>query len=119
MNRPPDSVRGPSGRAERERELLRAYHVDGDRRARDELAEQMVPLARALAGRYTGRGEPHEDLVQVACVGVMKAIEGFDLSRDVRFSSYATPRYSARSSATSATRRGRCASRAACRSCRS
>jgi RNA polymerase sigma-B factor len=51
----------------------------------------MVPLARALAGRYSGRGEPLDDLVQVACVGVMKAIEGFDLSRDVRFSSYATP----------------------------
>jgi RNA polymerase sigma-B factor len=78
-------------RADRERALLRAYHEDGDTRARDELAEQMVPLARALAGRYSGRGEPLEDLVQVACVGVMKAIEGFDLSRDVRFSSYATP----------------------------
>ena len=82
---------GLLNRAERERELLRAYHVRGDTRARDELAEQMVPLARALAGRYTGRGEPLEDLFQVACVGVMKAIEGFDLSRDVRFSSYATP----------------------------
>jgi len=82
---------GLLNRAERERELLRAYHVRGDTRARDELAEQMVPLARALAGRYTGRGEPQEDLFQVACVGVMKAIEGFDLSRDVRFSSYATP----------------------------
>ena len=38
-----------------------------------------------------GRGEPLDDLVQVACVGIMKAIDGFDLSRDVRFSSYATP----------------------------
>jgi len=50
-----------------------------------------VPLARALAGRYTGRGEPLDDLVQVACVGIMKAIDGFDLEREVRFSSYATP----------------------------
>jgi len=89
---PGDSGAGGAGdRAERERTLLRAYHKDGDTRARDELAEQMVPLARALAGRYGGRGEPLDDLVQVACVGVMKAIEGFDLSRDVRFSSYATP----------------------------
>jgi len=71
--------------------LLRRYHVDGDSRARDVLAEEMLPLARALAGRYAGRGEPLDDLVQVACVGIMKAIEGFDLSRDVRFSSYATP----------------------------
>ncbi len=71
--------------------MLRAYHERGDTRARDELAEQMVPLARALAGRYSGRGEPLDDLVQVACVGVMKAIDGFDLAREVRFSSYATP----------------------------
>ncbi|MEA2224111.1 MAG: polymerase sigma-B factor, partial [Solirubrobacteraceae bacterium] len=72
-------------RAGRERALLRAYHEGGDTRARDALAEEMVPLARALAGRYSGRGEPIDDLVQVACVGIMKAIEGFDLSRDVRF----------------------------------
>jgi RNA polymerase sigma-B factor len=77
--------------ARRERELLRRYHRHGDNRARDQLAEEMLPLARALAGRYTGRGEPLDDLVQVACVGIMKAIDGFDLSRDVRFSSYATP----------------------------
>lgn len=78
-------------RALRERELLKRYHERGDTRARDQLAEEMVPLARALAGRYTGRGEPLDDLVQVACVGIMKAIDGFDLSREVRFSSYATP----------------------------
>src|ERR1700712_4258011 len=78
-------------RADRERELLRGYHEDGDTRARDTLAEEMVPLARALAGRYSGRGEPLDDLVQVACVGIMKAIKGFDLGREVRFSSYATP----------------------------
>jgi RNA polymerase sigma-B factor len=93
MSRSGDSggAASPGGRADRERDLLRAYHERGDTRARDELAEQMVPLARALAGRYGGRGEPLDDLVQVACVGVMKAIDGFDLARDVRFSSYATP----------------------------
>jgi RNA polymerase sigma-B factor len=78
-------------RAAREQDLLRRYHHRGDTRARDQLAEEMLPLARALAGRYAGRGEPMDDLVQVACVGIMKAIEGFDLNRDVRFSSYATP----------------------------
>src|SRR3954451_22423220 len=77
--------------AARERDLLRRYHVDGDPSARDELAEEMLPLARALAGRYAGRGEPLDDLIQVACIGIMKAIDGFDLSREVRFSSYATP----------------------------
>src|SRR3954469_19535722 len=80
-----------AARAEREHELLRRYHVDGDVAAKDQLAEEMLPLARALAGRYAGRGEPLDDLVQVACIGIMKAIEGFDLDRDVRFSSYATP----------------------------
>jgi RNA polymerase sigma-B factor len=80
-----------STRAARERDLLRRYHVGGDLSARDELAEEMLPLARALAGRYAGRGEPIDDLVQVACIGIMKAIDGFDLSREVRFSSYATP----------------------------
>jgi RNA polymerase sigma-B factor len=80
-----------AARAAREQELLRRYHRHGDTFARDQLAEEMLPLARALAGRYAGRGEPMDDLVQVACVGIMKAIEGFDLDRDVRFSSYATP----------------------------
>ena len=78
-------------RAQREQELLRRIHRHGDLRARDQLAEEMLPLARALAGRYAGRGEPLDDLVQVACVGIMKAIDGFDITRDVRFSSYATP----------------------------
>jgi RNA polymerase sigma-B factor len=80
-----------AGIARHERELLRRVHQDGDRAARNELAERMLPLARSLAGRYAGRGEPLEDLVQVASIGVMKAIDGFDLSRDVRLSSYATP----------------------------
>jgi RNA polymerase sigma-B factor len=85
------AIPSTAGRAARERELLRRYHVEGDPTARDELAEEMLPLARALAGRYAGRGEPLEDLVQVACIGIMKSIDGFDLSREVRFSSYATP----------------------------
>src|ERR1700755_1419472 len=80
-----------AARAHREQELLRRYHHGGDTQARDQLAEEMLPLARALAGRYAGRGEPRDDLGQVACVGIMKAIEGFDLTREVRFSSYATP----------------------------
>src|SRR6478609_562396 len=84
------SVAG-AARALREQELLRRIHQLGDLQARDQLAEEMLPLARALAGRYAGRGEPMDDLVQVACVGIMKAIEGFDLEREVRFSSYATP----------------------------
>ena len=92
-----DTTREPSeavttaARALREQELLRRIHEQGDQRARDQLAEEMLPLARALAGRYANRGEPLDDLVQVACIGIMKAIDGFDLNREVRFSSYATP----------------------------
>jgi RNA polymerase sigma-B factor len=78
-------------RAQREQELLRRIHVERDALARNQLAEEMLPLARALAGRYANRGEPLDDLVQVACVGIMKAIDGFDITREVRFSSYATP----------------------------
>jgi RNA polymerase sigma-B factor len=55
-----------AARAAREQELLRRYHEGGDTRARDQLAEEMLPLARALAGRYAGRGEPMDDLIQVA-----------------------------------------------------
>lgn len=80
-----------AARARRERELLQRYHEQGDVRARDELVAEMLPLARSLAARYAGRGEPLDDLVQVAAVGLVKAIDGFDLDRDVRFSSYATP----------------------------
>lgn len=80
-----------AARAAHERELLYRYHVLHDVHARDQLAEESLPLARSLAGRYSGRGEPLDDLVQVACLGVMKAIDGFDIERDVRFSSYATP----------------------------
>ncbi|UUY01889.1 SigB/SigF/SigG family RNA polymerase sigma factor [Svornostia abyssi] len=81
----------PAARARRERELLERYHEQGDVRAREELVAEMLPLARSLAARYAGRGEPLDDLVQVASVGLVKAIDGFDLEREVRFSSYATP----------------------------
>ena len=64
-----------AARALREQELLRRIHEQGDTRARDQLAEEMLPLARALAGRYANRGEPLDDLVQVACIGIMKAID--------------------------------------------
>jgi RNA polymerase sigma-B factor len=51
----------------------------------------MMPLARSLARRYANKGEPLDDLEQVACVGLIKAIDRFDLTRDVRFATYAVP----------------------------
>jgi RNA polymerase sigma-B factor len=58
---------------------------------RSELVELHLPLAEYLARRFGNRGEPHEDLVQVATIGLIKAIDRFDLERGVAFSTYATP----------------------------
>ena len=58
---------------------------------RSELVELHLPLAEYLARRFGNRGEPHEDLVQVATIGLIKAIDRFDLERQVAFSTYATP----------------------------
>ena len=71
--------------------LLRAYHREGDLEARDRALVELMPLVRALASRYAGRGEPVEDLVQVGSVGLIKAVDRFDVDRGVEFSSYAVP----------------------------
>jgi RNA polymerase sigma-B factor len=72
-------------------DLLRAYHLDGDRGARDQLVEEMLPLVRSLAAKYAGRGEQVEDLVQVGAIGLIKAIDRFDLERGVELTTYAVP----------------------------
>src|SRR5215216_4779428 len=77
-------------RAEDER-LLRRYHSDGDLRAREAVIARFLPLARRLASRYLHAGEPYEDLVQVASVGLVKAVDRYDPSRGNRFVSYAIP----------------------------
>lgn len=71
--------------------LLIAYHRDGDLAARDQALVELMPLVRALASRYAGRGEPLEDLVQVGALGLIKAVDRFDVDRGVEFSSYAVP----------------------------
>jgi RNA polymerase sigma-B factor len=63
----------------------------GDARARAELVERYLPLARAMAWRYRNRGESLEDLVQVASVGLVKAIERWEPDRGLEFSSFAVP----------------------------
>jgi RNA polymerase sigma-B factor len=62
-----------------------------DRQARDELIERFLPLARKLARRYGQSSEPYEDLVQVASLGLVKAVERFDPDRGFAFSSFAVP----------------------------
>jgi RNA polymerase sigma-B factor len=74
-----------------EEELLRRYHLEGDTEARRLLFEQMMPLVRTLARRYVNRGESLEDLIQVGCVGLIKAVDHFDVSRELRFSTFAVP----------------------------
>jgi RNA polymerase sigma-B factor len=73
------------------RALLRRWQDHGDHDARERVVAQMLPLARSLARRYANKGEPLDDLEQVASVGLIKAIDRFDCSRDVRFASYAVP----------------------------
>ncbi len=73
------------------RTLLRRWHEEGDANAREQLVERMLPLARALARRYANRGEALDDLEQVACIGLLKAIDRFDVEREVRFATFAVP----------------------------
>jgi RNA polymerase sigma-B factor len=73
------------------RTLLRRYHENGDTRSRDALIELSLPLVRSLARRYAGRGEDFDDLVQVGMVGLIKAVDRFDITRGVEFTTYATP----------------------------
>ena len=74
-----------------DRELLRRYHEEGDLQAREQLIEQYMSLVRSLARRYSYRGEQLDDLVQIGAIGLIKAIDRFDLERGVELTTYATP----------------------------
>ena len=81
----------PAQARREDRELLRRYHDEGDTSAREELIQRHLPLVRSLARRYSGRGESLEDIEQVGAIGLIKAIDRFELSRDVSLATYATP----------------------------
>ena len=74
-----------------DRELLRRYHETGDTGAREQLVQRHLPLVRSLARRYAGRGESLEDIEQVGAIGLLKAIDRYDLEREVSLTTYATP----------------------------
>jgi RNA polymerase sigma-B factor len=76
---------------ETERRLLELYHREGDVGARDELVTRLLPLARDLALRYSYTDEPVDDLIQVATLGLIKAIDRFEPGRGTKFTSYAAP----------------------------
>jgi RNA polymerase sigma-B factor len=80
-------------RARRQREDQRLMRLvqDGNERAREALIERYMPLARSLALRYRRASEPLDDLIQVASVGLVKAVDRWDPDRGLAFSSYAVP----------------------------
>jgi RNA polymerase sigma-B factor len=87
----PASAGRRSTRVAADRALIERARREGTADARRAAVEGLLPLARALARRYHRGSEPLEDLEQVATIGLLKAIDGFDLDRDATFSAYAVP----------------------------
>ena len=89
------SSRMPKGKLawdkDRTRELFRRYKEEGDEEAREQLIMSHLNLVRFLASKFKNRGEPLDDLVQVGTIGLIKAIDRFDLSRGLEFTTFATP----------------------------
>ncbi len=75
----------------RTRELFRRYHEKHDEQAREQLIMNHLNLVRYLASKFKNRGEPMDDLIQVGTIGLIKAIDRFDPSRGLEFTTYATP----------------------------
>ena len=70
--------------------LIQKSH-EGDKAAREQLVEENVGLIWCVVKRFYGRGLENEDLFQIGSIGLLKAIDKFDLSYDVKFSTYAVP----------------------------
>lgn len=71
--------------------LLRRYHEHDDFGARAQVIERLMPLVHHVARRYRDRGESYDDLVQAGALGLVKAIDRFDLSRDVSIATFLVP----------------------------
>ena len=81
----------PVDRAQADRRLFERFRDERDPVERDAIVERFLPLARQLAARYQRPEEPFDDVFQVACFGLVKAVDRFDVGRGVAFSSYAVP----------------------------
>ena len=80
----------PTLKSDEMTELLRRSHL-GDERARETLIQGNLRLVLSVIQRFASRGENADDLFQVGCVGLIKAIDNFDVSQNVRFSTYGVP----------------------------
>jgi RNA polymerase sigma-B factor len=87
----PDRTGHDCAREVRTDVLFERLHRTGDRVARDELIRRFLPLARKLAARYTNPYEPFDDLLQVASIGLLGAVDRFDPGRGIGFPSFAIP----------------------------
>jgi RNA polymerase sigma-B factor len=87
----PATPESPEQRRLEDERLLLKYHRDGDLAAREQLVLRLMPLARQLAARYRHGGESQEDLIQVACIGLLKAVDRYDPQRGGGFTRYAVP----------------------------
>jgi RNA polymerase sigma-B factor len=88
---PAETVAASTPATANETDLLRRYAQTGDAALKEELVCRFLPLARSLALRYRGSSEDIEDLIQVASLGLVKALDGFDLERGRSFIAYAAP----------------------------
>jgi RNA polymerase sigma-B factor len=84
---PAETTRAPLSDAQ----MLAAYAESRDLRLREALVERFLPLARSIAKRYRKAEEPFDDLLQVASLGLLKAVDRFDPARGIAFSSFAVP----------------------------
>lgn len=77
--------------SEQEKEELLALAKTGDTKARDKLINGNLRLVLSVIQRFSGRGETPDDLFQVGCIGLIKSIDNFDITQNVKFSTYAVP----------------------------
>jgi len=76
---------------EKEKEVLLLKVKEGNKQAREELINGNLRLVLSVIQRFTGRGENLDDLFQIGCIGLIKSIDNFDITQQVKFSTYAVP----------------------------